>query len=139
VANVLTYQCGYYLVDGIYPKLATLVKTILKPADDDHKRILYKQKQESARKDVERAFGEARHPDDMLRNEEQVLLGLSPDKQSHVALAGPNPEHMQDVFLATNYPKVHESLKHTTKEHVHLENPQSSSRTLSSMKNLEDS
>ncbi|GJR79643.1 ALP1-like protein [Tanacetum coccineum] len=57
VANVLTYRCGYYLVDGIYPELATLVKTILKPTDDDHKRILYKQKQESARKDVERAFG----------------------------------------------------------------------------------
>ncbi|GJU98266.1 hypothetical protein Tco_1327537 [Tanacetum coccineum] len=29
----------------------------------------------------------------------------SNSKQSHVALAGPNPEHMQDVFLATNYPK----------------------------------
>ncbi|GKA06970.1 hypothetical protein Tco_0686194 [Tanacetum coccineum] len=54
-----------------------------------------------------------------------------------VALAGPNPEHMHDVFLATNYPKVHESLKHTTKEHVHLENPPSSSKTLSLMKNLE--
>ncbi|GJX98311.1 hypothetical protein Tco_0355330 [Tanacetum coccineum] len=63
----------------------------------------------------------------------------SNSEQSHVALAGPNPEHMHDVFLATNYPKVHESLKHTTKEHVHLENPPSSSRTLSSMKNLEDS
>ncbi|GJZ84363.1 ALP1-like protein, partial [Tanacetum coccineum] len=33
------------------------IKTILEPADDDHKRILYKRKQESARKDVERAFG----------------------------------------------------------------------------------
>ncbi|GKE59488.1 hypothetical protein Tco_1498673, partial [Tanacetum coccineum] len=29
----------------------------------------------------------------------------SNSKQSHVALAGPNPEHMHDVFLATNYPK----------------------------------
>ncbi|GJZ38403.1 RNA-directed DNA polymerase, eukaryota, reverse transcriptase zinc-binding domain protein [Tanacetum coccineum] len=29
----------------------------VEPADDDYKRILYKQKQESARKDVERAFG----------------------------------------------------------------------------------
>ncbi|GKC38675.1 hypothetical protein Tco_1051059, partial [Tanacetum coccineum] len=28
----------------------------------------------------------------------------------HVALAGPYPEHIHDVFLATNYPKVHESL-----------------------------
>ncbi|GKA12454.1 ALP1-like protein isoform X1 [Tanacetum coccineum] len=56
VANSVTYPCGYYLVDEIYLKLATLVKTILEPADDDHKRILYKQKQESERKDVERAF-----------------------------------------------------------------------------------
>ncbi|GKD58183.1 hypothetical protein Tco_1295692, partial [Tanacetum coccineum] len=63
----------------------------------------------------------------------------SNSEQSHVALAGPNPEHMHDVFLATNYPKVHKILNHTTKEHVHLENPPSSSRTLSSMKNLEDS
>ncbi|GJU77677.1 hypothetical protein Tco_1274747 [Tanacetum coccineum] len=51
------YLSGYYLVDGIYPKLAPLVKTIPEPTNDDHKRILYKQKQGSARKDVERAFG----------------------------------------------------------------------------------
>ncbi|GJV72112.1 serine/threonine-protein kinase STY17-like protein [Tanacetum coccineum] len=57
VANGVTYPWGYYLVDGIYPELATLVKTIPEPADDDNKRILYKIKQESARKDVERAFG----------------------------------------------------------------------------------
>ncbi|GJZ97065.1 ALP1-like protein isoform X1 [Tanacetum coccineum] len=57
VANDVTYRSGYYLVDGIYPELAPLVKTIPEPADDDHKRILYKQKQESVRKDVERAFG----------------------------------------------------------------------------------
>nr|GFB92185.1 hypothetical protein [Tanacetum cinerariifolium] len=45
---------------------------------------------------------------------------------------------MHDDFVATVFPKVHESLKHTTEEHVHLENPLSSSGTLSSMKNLED-
>ncbi|GKA17803.1 ALP1-like protein [Tanacetum coccineum] len=56
VANNVTYPFGYYLVDGIYPELAPLVKTIPELADDDHKRILYKEKQESARKDVERAF-----------------------------------------------------------------------------------
>ncbi|GJW12516.1 zf-CCHC domain-containing protein [Tanacetum coccineum] len=48
-----------YAFKGQYdiPELAPLVKTIPKLVDDDHKRILYKQKQESARKDVERAFG----------------------------------------------------------------------------------
>ncbi|GJV21895.1 retrovirus-related pol polyprotein from transposon TNT 1-94 [Tanacetum coccineum] len=54
-------------------------------------------------------------------------------RQSHVALAGPNPEPMHKEFVSTMYPQVHESLKH-----VHLENPLSSFRTLSSMKNLDD-
>ncbi|GJX20605.1 ALP1-like protein [Tanacetum coccineum] len=57
VANGVTYPWGYYLVDGIYPELLTFAKTIPEPSDDDHKRILYKQKQEAARKDVKRAFG----------------------------------------------------------------------------------
>ncbi|GJV25233.1 ALP1-like protein isoform X1 [Tanacetum coccineum] len=56
VANGVSYPSGYYLVDGIYLELAPLVKTIPEPAGDDHKRILYKKKQESTRKDVERAF-----------------------------------------------------------------------------------
>ncbi|GKE30572.1 hypothetical protein Tco_1445956 [Tanacetum coccineum] len=68
---------------------------------------------------------------------EEDQVGPNPG-QSHVALAGPNPEPMHDDFIATIYLKVHESLKHTTEEHVHLENPLSSSGTLSSMKNLED-
>ncbi|GJY39591.1 hypothetical protein Tco_0425955 [Tanacetum coccineum] len=35
----------------------------------------------------------------------------------HLSLAGPNPEHMDDEFLATAYPKVLENLKLTTDEH----------------------
>nr|GEY69507.1 hypothetical protein [Tanacetum cinerariifolium] len=53
VANGVSYPSRYYLVDGIYSEFAPLVKTIPEPADDDHKRILYKQKQKLARKDVE--------------------------------------------------------------------------------------
>ncbi|GJX20165.1 hypothetical protein Tco_0222842 [Tanacetum coccineum] len=56
----------------------------------------------------------------------------------HVSLAGPNPEHMDDEFLATAYPKVHENLKLTTDERVIEENPESHSGSMSSMKNLED-
>ncbi|GJW03349.1 hypothetical protein Tco_1562205 [Tanacetum coccineum] len=58
--------------------------------------------------------------------------------QSHVVQAGPNPEPMYKDFVATGYPQVHESLKLTMEEHVHIENLSSSSRTLSSMKNLDD-
>ncbi|GKA66318.1 hypothetical protein Tco_0766126 [Tanacetum coccineum] len=59
-------------------------------------------------------------------------------RQSHVALAGPDPEPMHDDFVATMYPQVHESLKHPNEEHVHLENPLSSTGTLSSLKNLDN-
>ncbi|GJV93156.1 hypothetical protein Tco_1540969 [Tanacetum coccineum] len=59
-------------------------------------------------------------------------------RQSHVALAEPNPEPIHEDFSATVYLKVHEILKHTTEEHVLLENPPSSSGTLLSMKNLDD-
>ncbi|GJV95989.1 hypothetical protein Tco_1547566 [Tanacetum coccineum] len=52
--------------------------------------------------------------------------------------AGPNPEPMHEDFIATVYPAVHENLKLTTEEQVHIENPPSSSGTLSSMKNLEN-
>ncbi|GJZ00567.1 hypothetical protein Tco_0517996 [Tanacetum coccineum] len=68
---------------------------------------------------------------------EEDQAGSDPGK-SHMALAGPNPEPMHEDFIATVYPQVHESLKHTTKEHVHMENPLSSTRTLSSMKNLDN-
>ncbi|GKA30990.1 ALP1-like protein [Tanacetum coccineum] len=69
----VTYPWGYYLVDGIYPELATLVKTIPEPADDDHKKILYKQNQESARKDVERAFRVLKKKWVILANPAQAL------------------------------------------------------------------
>nr|GEU85184.1 Gag-Pol polyprotein [Tanacetum cinerariifolium] len=58
--------------------------------------------------------------------------------QSHVALAGPDPEPMHNDFIVTVYPQVHESLKHLDEEHVYLENPLSSTGTLSSMINLDN-
>ncbi|GJV76253.1 hypothetical protein Tco_1507837 [Tanacetum coccineum] len=56
----------------------------------------------------------------------------------HVSLAGPNPKHMDDEFLTTAYPKVHENLKLITDERVIEENPESHSGSMSSMKNLDD-
>nr|GEW57928.1 retrovirus-related Pol polyprotein from transposon TNT 1-94 [Tanacetum cinerariifolium] len=74
-------------------------------------------------------------PDDDKMAEYQAGSDLG---KSHVALAGPNPELMHDDFMATFYPSVHESLKFLVDEHVILEDPPSSSGTLSSMKNLDD-
>ncbi|GJU06349.1 hypothetical protein Tco_1122779 [Tanacetum coccineum] len=56
----------------------------------------------------------------------------------HVSLAGPNPEHIDDEFLAIAYPKVHENLKLITDERVIEDNPESHSGSMSSMKNLDD-
>ncbi|XP_010681433.2 uncharacterized protein LOC104896384 [Beta vulgaris subsp. vulgaris] len=53
--NGSDYNMGYYLTDGIYPELAAFVKSF--PHPQDPKRICFKRKHESARKDVERAFG----------------------------------------------------------------------------------
>ncbi|XP_023747873.2 protein ALP1-like [Lactuca sativa] len=55
VVNGNEYKYGYYLGDGIYPEYATVVKSYTFSADD--KRKMFKLAQESARKDVERAFG----------------------------------------------------------------------------------
>ncbi|GJZ63518.1 hypothetical protein Tco_0619939 [Tanacetum coccineum] len=60
------------------------------------------------------------------------------NRKAHVSLAGPNPEHMDDEFLATAYPKVHENLKLITDERVIEDNPESHSGSMSSMKNLDD-
>ena len=49
------YNMGYYLVDGIYPPWATFVSTISNPVGQ--KKSHFAQRQEAARKDVERAFG----------------------------------------------------------------------------------
>ncbi|XP_012851405.1 PREDICTED: uncharacterized protein LOC105971104 [Erythranthe guttata] len=53
--NSRSYTMGYYLTDGIYPKYATLIQTIAHPTTAKEK--LFAAKQESVRKDVERAFG----------------------------------------------------------------------------------
>ncbi|GJY07635.1 hypothetical protein Tco_0374689 [Tanacetum coccineum] len=74
-------------------------------------------------------------PEQVLMDEDQAR----PDPRiSRVALVGPDPEPTHDKFLADLYPKVQESLKFPADEHVILEDPLSSTGTLSSMKNLED-
>ena len=53
--NSNDYTMGYYLADGIYQSLSTIVKTYSTP--DTVKKQKFAQMQEGARKDVERAFG----------------------------------------------------------------------------------
>nr|GEX39288.1 hypothetical protein [Tanacetum cinerariifolium] len=55
VVNGVEYRNGYYLADGIYPECASFVKSFTVATDPKH--TYFKQRQESARKDVERTFG----------------------------------------------------------------------------------
>ncbi|GKB83205.1 ALP1-like protein [Tanacetum coccineum] len=54
VVNGVGFEKGYYLADGIYPQWATFVKSFT--VANDAKHSYFKKRQESARKDVERAF-----------------------------------------------------------------------------------
>ncbi|XP_026431517.1 putative nuclease HARBI1 [Papaver somniferum] len=53
--NGHAYDMGYYLGDGIYPQIATIVMAIKQP--DTPKKYKFSSMQEGARKDVERGFG----------------------------------------------------------------------------------
>ncbi|GJZ00430.1 zinc finger, CCHC-type containing protein [Tanacetum coccineum] len=53
--NGKTYEKGYYLADEIYPQRSTFVKVF--SIAREQKPIKFKRVQESARKDIERAFG----------------------------------------------------------------------------------
>ncbi|XP_074278433.1 uncharacterized protein LOC141602023 [Silene latifolia] len=53
--NGTEYEMGYNLSDGTYPEWAAFVKNFAHPRDP--KRLLFKERQENARKDAERAFG----------------------------------------------------------------------------------
>nr|GEW75661.1 protein ALP1-like isoform X1 [Tanacetum cinerariifolium] len=55
VVNGVEYRNGYYLADGIYSEWASFVKSFTVATDPKH--TYFKQRQESAWKDVERAFG----------------------------------------------------------------------------------
>ncbi|GJS82710.1 ALP1-like protein isoform X1 [Tanacetum coccineum] len=105
--NGVTYPWGYYLVDGIYPELLTFAKTIPEPSDDDHKRILYKQKQEAARRfgtseDKGKAISpdwypeEAHQPEDPERSDEQrrAIMRHIRSAQAHQNLRADLIEHL---------------------------------------------
>ncbi|XP_076944613.1 protein ANTAGONIST OF LIKE HETEROCHROMATIN PROTEIN 1-like [Bidens hawaiensis] len=57
IVNGNEYTQGYSLADGIYPEWSTLVKSFVYPPNNNLKMQYFKRRQESCRKDVERAFG----------------------------------------------------------------------------------
>ncbi|GJY30695.1 ALP1-like protein [Tanacetum coccineum] len=146
VANGISYPSGYYLVDGIYPEFAPLVKTILEPSDDDYRRILYKQKQESTRKDVERALGVLKKKlvvlanltralkkerivnmmysciilHNMIRKYKKVAISLKwfPGEAHQAQNLLRNKEQMERGMMWIRSSQVHQNLRHDLIEHL---------------------
>nr|GEX35095.1 hypothetical protein [Tanacetum cinerariifolium] len=71
--NGVVFEKGYYLTDDIYPQWSSFVKSFT--VANAEKNALYKWKQESARKDIERAFGVLQYIGILYVN--RRLLGLS--------------------------------------------------------------
>ncbi|XP_074277034.1 uncharacterized protein LOC141600689 [Silene latifolia] len=71
MVNGNQYDCGYYLTDGIYPKWATFIQSIRHPQTPKDR--LFATKQESVRKDVERAFGVLQARFAVIRNPVALL------------------------------------------------------------------
>ncbi|XP_019091129.1 PREDICTED: uncharacterized protein LOC109128730, partial [Camelina sativa] len=76
------YNLAYYLTDGIYPEWATFVKSIPQPQHGKHR--LFAERQEGARKDVERAFGVLQSRFVMIKN---PSLLWSKDKIAYIMRA----------------------------------------------------
>jgi hypothetical protein len=57
--NENEYNMGYYLIDGIYPDWATLMKSVSSPLGNKHK--WFSEGQKSCRNDVEQTLGVARY------------------------------------------------------------------------------
>ncbi|GJT31960.1 hypothetical protein Tco_0922379 [Tanacetum coccineum] len=77
--------------------------------------------------DPEKAHEALAGPDPEPMNEDQTG---SDSGKLHVSLAGPNPEHMDDEFLSTAYPKVHENLKLITDERDYTKAREESDSTI---------
>ncbi|GJT18022.1 retrovirus-related pol polyprotein from transposon TNT 1-94 [Tanacetum coccineum] len=75
-------------------------------------------------------------PDPEPMEEDQTGLD---SRKLHVSLTGPNPEHMNDEFLATAYPKVHENLKLITDKRVIDDKPESHFGSMEKSKVREES
>nr|GEW74236.1 hypothetical protein [Tanacetum cinerariifolium] len=66
VVNGVEYRNGYYLANGIYPEWASFVKSFTVATDPKH--TYFKQRQENARKDVERASVFSKDVGDLFNN-----------------------------------------------------------------------
>ncbi|GJR37793.1 ALP1-like protein [Tanacetum coccineum] len=82
--NGVTFQNGYYLADGIYPRWASFVKSFTIARDE--KCAVSKRRQEGAKNDVERGFGVLQGRWGFNNNLRELTLSTSYGKSCTCAL-----------------------------------------------------
>ncbi|GJW32845.1 zinc finger, CCHC-type containing protein [Tanacetum coccineum] len=113
VVNGKTYEKGYYLADGIYPQWSTFVKafTIAR----DQKTMKFKRVQESARKDIERAFGVLQ--DQNFDISEYTDMYVSPESNIQRTWVE-RCERLRRKNKELRDRRVHDDLRHDIVEHL---------------------
>ncbi|GJR19569.1 hypothetical protein Tco_0968096 [Tanacetum coccineum] len=105
------------------------------PEDDTSEKVIH---ESSSMSDSERTKSETEAAAPKGDKDQERRPDWTDSGKLHVSLAGPNPEHMDDEFLATAYRKVYENPKLITDERVIDDKPESQSGSMSSMRNLDD-
>ncbi|GJV93523.1 hypothetical protein Tco_1541336 [Tanacetum coccineum] len=108
------------------------------PEDDTSEKVIHESSSTSYSERTESETETAAPKGDNRSKEEDTRPDWIRLRKFYMGLSGPNPEHMDDEFLATAYPKVHENLMLITDERVIDDKPESQSGSMSSMKNLDD-
>nr|GFC76160.1 hypothetical protein [Tanacetum cinerariifolium] len=113
VVNGKTYEKSYYLADGIYPHWSTFVKafTIAR----DQKTMEFKRVQESARKDIEKAFGVLQ--DQNFDISEYTDMYVSPESNIQRTWAE-RCERLRRKNKELQYMRVHDDIRHDIVEHL---------------------
>ncbi|XP_071729396.1 protein ALP1-like [Rutidosis leptorrhynchoides] len=94
------YERGYYLGDGIYSDWAMLVKAPHNPIDEPRKK--FKRFQESARKDIERAFGVLQGRFAMLKTPARTLDFNKIRRQMYACIVLHNMIQENNGFVITH-------------------------------------
>ena len=110
------YDMPYYLTDGIYPSWATFVSAWPNPVT--HKEAKFSERQESCRKDVERAFGVLQARFAIIRNPALAHNKATLKKIMDCCITLHNMIVEDERHTYLNYDEEIEEFEKDTREHV---------------------
>ncbi|XP_026397024.1 uncharacterized protein LOC113291744 [Papaver somniferum] len=119
VVNRHSYDMSYYLGDGIYPEIATIIMSIKHP--EGKKKIKFSGMQEGAQKDVEQGFGVLQQQFGIIK---QPTRMWDPDVLAYIMKTHIILHNMivQDERLPGEWPHVYEHRRNPSPVTISREN-----------------